>query len=107
MELKSWLTYDSSSNKCCIVCTKPFDLNLSDKCRKDFDDYLSNKYSLKDGSYGFVDIILDIGEFCEKTDYKINIHSEINNSKKILIDEIRPRPIRHVDDIDNLINPFF
>ena len=112
MELKSWILYDSGLSKCFITGTKPFELNLSEKCREDFDKYLVGKHSLKkERPYKLLDVISDINEFCEKTNYRIDISSESVDDKygveKILINEIRPMPIRHVDDIENIINPFF
>ena len=113
MELKSWIVYDPGSGKCCITGTKPFELNLSEKCREDFDKYLADKYSLERGSYKLLDVVSNVNEFCKNTDYNIEIKTVENNRKsefsdfeKVLINEIRPRPIRHVDDIENLLNPF-
>lgn len=113
MELKSWIVYDPSSSKCSITGTKPFELNLSDVCRNDFDKYLVGKHSLDKGLYKLVDVVSDVTEFCEKTNYKVNIKSITEEHKygfsdyeKIIIDEIVPRPIRNIWDIENVINPF-
>jgi hypothetical protein len=108
MELKSWVKYDFNLNKCEIVGTKPFELNLSKKCRKDFDEYVLNKYSLKENDYAFADVVLDITEFCEKTNYRTEITSKYSNEKhnieKIIINEIIPCPIRTVSNIDPFNN---
>jgi len=68
---------------------------------------------LEKGLYKLVDVIPDITDFCEKTNYRVNIESKNEKSKygamdyeRVIIDEIVPRPIRHIDDIENIINPF-
>ncbi len=74
---------------------------------------MANKHSLEKGLYKLVDVVSDVNEFCEKTDYRVNIQSlnekndyGLTGCEKIIINEIVPRPIRHIYDIENLLDPF-
>ena len=80
------------------------------KCRKDFDDYVLKKYSLKEINYAFTDVVSDMTEFCENTNYKTEITSKYNSNKdieKIIINELMSCPIRTVSDIDPFNNHNF